>query len=79
MSNLHIILAVIAFLILGGGFIYTLKIGRLISIRQREFDTEINEKIQRHPILLNPVFLAYVIGIGLVILYIVYLAISASW
>lgn len=55
-----------------GGLFYTLRIGRLVSARQSELDNEINEKIRKHSILLNPVFLAYIIGIGLVILYMLY-------
>mgnify|MGYP005827996323 CR=1 FL=1 len=76
MSGLSISLAVLALLILISGLIYTFKIGKISSIRQSEYDTEINEKVQRHPALLNPVFLAYIIGIGLALLYLVYVAVS---
>jgi predicted permease len=72
MGNLDIILAVAAMLILVGGLLYTLKAGKLVSSRQSEYDSEINEKTQNHPIFLNPVVLAYIIGIGLVILFIIY-------
>lgn len=70
--DLYFILSGLGLLILVGGLFYTLRIGRLVQARQSEFDTEINEKIRRHPILLNPVFLAYIIGIGLMILYMLY-------
>ncbi|MDF2854975.1 MAG: hypothetical protein K0Q87_826 [Neobacillus sp.] len=72
MFDLPFILSGLVLLILLGGLLYTLKVGRLVSVRQSEYDTEINEKTQRHPYLLNPVFLAYIIGIGLVIVYIIY-------
>lgn len=72
MFDLYFILSGLGLLILVGGLFYTLKIGRLVSARQSEFDPEINEKTRRHPILLNPVFLAYIIGIGLMILYMLY-------
>lgn len=70
--DFYIILSSFGLLILVGGLFYTLRIGRLVQVRQSEFDTEINGKIRRHPILLNPIFLAYIIGIGLMILYMLY-------
>jgi hypothetical protein len=73
MSNWHIILSGIALLVLVGGLIFTLGTGRMVSTRSGEFDTEINKKTQSHPYLLNPVFLTYIIGIGAIILYIIYL------
>jgi hypothetical protein len=75
-SNFGIILAGAALLILVWGLIYTIRNGKVVSTRQSELDTEINEKTQNHPMLLNPIFLAYIIGIGLAILYIVYQAIN---
>ena len=70
--DLYFILSSLVLLILFGGLFYTLRIGRLVSARQSELDTEIKEKTRRHSVLLNPVFLAYIIGIGLVFLYIIY-------
>jgi hypothetical protein len=63
-------------LILVGGLIYTLRVGKMVDVRQSEFDEEINEKIQRHHVLLNPVFLAYIIGFGLLLLYVIFIATS---
>ncbi len=74
--DLYFILSGLVLLILVGGLLYTLTTGRFVTARQSEFDAEINEKTRRHPILLNPVFLAYVVGIGLVILFILYHASS---
>jgi hypothetical protein len=70
--DLPFILSGLVLLVLLSGLFYTFKVGSLVSVRQSEYDTEINEKTQRHPYLLNPVFLAYIIGIGLVIVYIIY-------
>jgi hypothetical protein len=63
-------------LILVGSLIYTLRVGKMVDVRQSEFDEEITEKIQRHRVLLNPVFLAYIIGFGLLLLYLFFIATS---
>jgi len=74
MSNWHLILSGIALLVLIGGLIFTLGTGRMLSTRSgEEFDTPINEKTQRHPYLLNPVFLVWIIAITAIILYVIYL------
>ncbi|MBT2698731.1 hypothetical protein ACSU6B_12085 [Neobacillus sp. C211] len=73
MSNWHLILSGIALLVLIGGLIFTLGTGRMVSTRSGEFDTQINEKTQRHPYLLNPVFLVWIIAIAAIIIYIIYL------
>jgi hypothetical protein len=73
MSNWHLILSGIALLVLIGGLIFTLGTGRMVSTRSSEFDTQINEKTQRHPYLLNPVFLVWIIAIAAIIIYIIYL------
>ncbi|MCM2535123.1 hypothetical protein NDK43_25770 [Neobacillus pocheonensis] len=67
------ILAIIA-LIMIIGLIVSLRTGKAISAGNSEYDKEIHENIQRHPILLNPVFLTYIIAIGAVLVYIIYLA-----
>ena len=79
MSYFTIVLGVIALLVLAISLIYTFRVGRLVSVRKSNLDTQINEKIQDHPYMRNPVFFAYVIA-GLVSLaYIFYLAYSISW
>lgn len=70
-------LSLIAALILTAGLIYTARVAR----RQRyqgEYDAEISEKIQAHPITRNPVFLAYLFFLVLVIVYIIYFAVSGN-
>lgn len=77
MFHWEFLLSVIAVVILLGGLLYTIR----LSKRQRyqgEYDTEISEKIQEHPITRNPVFLAYIIGIGLALAYMIYVALSAN-
>ncbi|WP_223594566.1 hypothetical protein [Neobacillus bataviensis] len=44
MFDLQFILSIVILLVLIGGLLYTLRIGRLASVRQSEFDSEINEK-----------------------------------
>jgi hypothetical protein len=68
-----IVLALVA-LILVGGFLYTFKLSRDVTVRKSEYDTEISAKVEKHPYLLNPVFLAYIIGIGAVLIYIAFFA-----
>lgn len=69
------ILAIIA-IIMVAGLIYTFKTGKAFSTSNSEYDEEIHENIQRHPILLNPVFLTYIIAIAAILVYIIYLAFS---
>ncbi|WP_066256047.1 hypothetical protein [Neobacillus drentensis] len=73
MSNWYLILSGIALLVLIGGLIFTLGTGRMVSTRTGEFDTQINKNTQRHPYLLNPVFLVWIIAIAAIIIYIIYL------
>ncbi|MFL6562271.1 MAG: hypothetical protein ACJ8MO_39995, partial [Bacillus sp. (in: firmicutes)] len=73
MSNWHLIFSGIALLVLFVGLIYTLGTGRMVSTKSGEFDTEINQKTQRHPYLLNPVFLVWIIAIVAIGVYIIYL------
>jgi hypothetical protein len=73
MSNWHLILSGIALLVLFVGLIYTLGTGRMVSTKPGEFDTSINAKTQRHPYLLNPVFLVWIIAIAAIAVYIIYL------
>jgi hypothetical protein len=76
MDLLSWVLLIIALLVLTGGLLYTYRIGKRQKL-QGEYDTEIDEKVAEHPYILNPVFLAYFIGIGLVIVYALYIAIRA--
>lgn len=79
MNKMFFAFMILGFLIIAGGLLYTLRVGKLTSARQSEYDFEISDKVRRHPYSLNPVFLAYIIVIGLVLLYILYLAVTAEW
>jgi hypothetical protein len=71
-------LAIIAVLVLSAGLLYTVRVAK----RQRyqgEYDVEISEKIQEHPITRNPVFLAYIIGLGIAFAFMVYVALSGKY
>ena len=79
MEQLTLILSVFILVILIVGLIYTFRLGENQKFQRSEFDTEINEKVQDHPIIRNPVFLTYIIGIGLVTAYMIYMAVTSSW
>jgi hypothetical protein len=79
MSYLTMVLGVIALLVLATSLIYTFRVGRLVSVRKSNLDTQINEKIQDHPYMRNPVFLAFVIAGLASLAYIFYLAYMTSW
>jgi uncharacterized membrane protein YidH (DUF202 family) len=77
MFHWEFLLSIIAMIILLGGLLYTMRVARR-QRNQGEYDVEINQKVQAHPYTKNPVMLAYVIGLGLVLAYMVYVALSAS-
>jgi energy-converting hydrogenase Eha subunit F len=79
MDQLNFTLSVIAFLILVVGFVYTIRVAKNQRYQRGEYDTQINEKVQVHPYTRNPVFIAYLIFIGLVLAYIIYLATTSYW
>ncbi|HYK74360.1 MAG TPA: hypothetical protein VEV44_14795 [Pseudoneobacillus sp.] len=78
MFHWEFVLSIIAVIVLSIGLLYTAKVSRRQKY-QGEYDAQISEKIQDHPIIRNPVFLAYIIGIGLALAYMVYLAINSSY
>ncbi|USK35443.1 hypothetical protein LIT25_09195 [Bacillus sp. F19] len=79
MDKFTMALAILAFMIVAGGLLYTLSVGRLVEARKSEIDTPINEKIQKHPYLRNPVFLTWIFFLGFLLLFIFYLAYTRSW
>ncbi|RFU63530.1 hypothetical protein D0466_12020 [Peribacillus glennii] len=52
--------------------VYTLVAGRTQKALKGEYDTQIDEKIQQHPYLRNPVFLSFALFFILVLGYILY-------
>jgi hypothetical protein len=78
MIQFALVMSVVVFLIAAVGFIYTYSIGRNQKL-QGEYDTEINEKVQEHPYLRNPIFLAWIIAAGVAIASIIYFALNYSW
>lgn len=79
MSSLTIILGVIALLTLAISLLYTFRVGKLVSSRRSNYDSQINEKVQEHPYIRNPIFLAFIIAAILSLAYIFYLAYTVSW
>ncbi|UOQ84518.1 hypothetical protein [Gracilibacillus salinarum] len=61
-----IILAIIALL-------YTVKVGKVVNARKSEYDTD-SKGTAKHPVLFNPIFLAYILGFGGLLVLIFYLA-----
>ncbi|MHC0035610.1 hypothetical protein [Pseudoneobacillus sp. C159] len=75
MFHWEFLLSLIVGVVILVGLIYTLQLAR----RQRyqsEYDAEISEKVQAHPYTRNPVFLAYIIGLGLALCWIIYVALN---
>jgi hypothetical protein len=72
------LISLVIIVILSGGLLYTLRVAK----RQRfqgEYDTEISGKIEEHPITRNPVFLVYIVGIGIALAYMVFVAINSNY
>lgn len=71
-------LSLIAAVVLTAGLLYTVRVAK----RQRyqgEYDADISEKIHDHPYTRNPVFFAYIIGIGIALAYMVYVALRSNY
>lgn len=79
MSNFTTILFTLALIISIVSLIYTFKVGRTVSERRVKQDGQISEKVQEHPYIRNPVFLAFLIAGLLSLAYIFYLAYTISW
>jgi hypothetical protein len=79
MNSVTIVLGVIAMLILATSLFYTIRVGKLASDRHTKLDAQINKKVQEHPYLRNPVFLAYIFAGLIAFGYILYLAFTISW
>ncbi|EMT46127.1 hypothetical protein H919_06011 [Anoxybacillus flavithermus AK1] len=75
MDTFSWILLLIASGVLVWGFVYTYQLGK----RQRtqgEYDTSVGEKVAAHPYVRNPVFIAYIVFVVLLIGYIAYVALQ---
>ncbi|WP_374720977.1 hypothetical protein [Peribacillus tepidiphilus] len=76
MSTYFWILSLIVVVIIGFSFVYTTIIVKNQKNIKGEFDSQISEKVQEHPYIRNPVFIAYLVFGGLLLLYIFYLFFS---
>ncbi|RFU71088.1 hypothetical protein D0469_03885 [Peribacillus saganii] len=72
MSQFIVVLIVISAVIVGFALAYTFSIARNQRVLKGEFDSSIDEKVQSHPYIRNPVFLTFFIFVLVVILFIVY-------
>ncbi|MFK2824838.1 hypothetical protein QYG89_03970 [Bacillus sp. B190/17] len=66
------IIAVIAIVIIS--LIYTIKVVKQQSVAKAGIDEPIPKHIQSNPYVKNPIFWAYIIGFGFLLLFIFYLA-----
>ncbi|WP_110111726.1 hypothetical protein [Bacillus sp. CGMCC 1.16541] len=71
MGVLGIIVGVIALISL----FYTWVIARDQKKLQGEFDTQLDEKVQAHPYIRNPIFIACLVGIAVCLALIAYMAV----
>jgi hypothetical protein len=76
MSTYFWILSLIVVVIIGFSFVYTTIIVKNQKNIKGEFDSQISEKVQEHPYIRNPIFIAYLVFGGLLLLYIFYLFFS---
>ncbi|MDQ0229533.1 hypothetical protein [Metabacillus malikii] len=79
MSHFSTILLGLAVVIAVISLIYTFRVGRDISARRAKYDGPIDEKVQEHPYIRNPIFLACLIAGIFSLAYIFYLAYTISW
>ncbi|WP_224752524.1 hypothetical protein [Metabacillus arenae] len=79
MNTFAMALAIVTLLILAGGLIFTLKMGKVVSARKSEYDTQLNEKIQEHPYLRNPIFIAYLVAAVIFVGFVLYFAWSHNY
>lgn len=73
MSQFSISMLTLFTIIMVIGLIYTIRIGQTQGQNNRsEFDSDINDVVEAQPYTRNPVFWAYIIGLGAAFLYILY-------
>jgi hypothetical protein len=68
------ILMILAIGIVLASLIYTLTIARAQKAVKGEYDSPINENVQSHPYLRNPIFLSIIFFMVFVIIYVLYLS-----
>jgi hypothetical protein len=79
LDKLGLVLSVLVLIILIYGLVYTVRIGLNQKKQKSEFDTEVDEKVQDHSIIRNPIFLTYLIAALLIGFYIIYMSLGSSW
>lgn len=76
MSTFILILCLAAVVISIFSLVYTFYVARDQKLVKGEIDGSIPDEVKDHPYTRNPVFLAYVIWFGVVLLFIFYLAVK---
>ncbi|MBM7647301.1 hypothetical protein JOC78_000222 [Bacillus ectoiniformans] len=78
MSDYMVILIVAVTITFVFSLIYTMKVLKSQGA-VKEMDQPIPETVQHHPYTKNPIFWAYVIGIGLALAFIIYAAVASGY
>ncbi|KAF0820157.1 hypothetical protein KIS4809_0737 [Bacillus sp. ZZV12-4809] len=79
MSMFTLIILLIGLGILLYSIVYTLLIGKERKAVKGDIDAELPENVQKHAYIRNPIFLAYAIFFGIVIVMIIYFALTWTW
>ncbi|WP_130860243.1 hypothetical protein [Gracilibacillus timonensis] len=70
-----IFLSILVVIVGVAGLIYTIRVGKTVNEQEQEHDQD-TKITAKHPILFNPVFLAYIIGFGGLLVFIFYLTMT---
>ncbi|MBA2877802.1 MULTISPECIES: hypothetical protein [Anoxybacillus] len=75
MDTFSWMLLLVASGVLVGGLVYTYQVGKRQKV-QGEYDAPVSEKVAAHPYVRNPIFIAYIVFVALLLGYIAYVAIQ---
>lgn len=79
MSLYTMIILLIGVGILGYALVYTLFVAKERKAVKGNIDTELPEEVQKHAYLRNPIFLAYTVFFLIVIVMVIYMALTVNW
>ncbi|MCS0672872.1 hypothetical protein [Cytobacillus firmus] len=79
MSMYTLIILLIGVGILGYSLVYTLFVAKERKSVKGDIDAELPDNVQKHAYIRNPIFLTYVIFFGIVLVMIIYFALTWNW
>ncbi|MCM3090341.1 MULTISPECIES: hypothetical protein [unclassified Cytobacillus] len=79
MSMFALIILLIGLGILVYSLVYTLVIGKERKAVKGNIDAQLPENVQKHTYIRNPIFLAFAIFFGIVIVMIIYFSLTWTW